>query len=66
MNDRRVIIWPYYTVKELSEEEAAKYRQMPVGLEQKSDVIRSVAEEDGNKYIFELNADGFEWTKVRA
>ena len=49
----------------LNDEEAAKYRKIPVGLTQNATVIRSVAEHDGVKSILEITADGFRRTKVK-
>lgn len=49
----------------LTEEEAQRYKDMPVGLSQSLDGIRSVAVKDSIKEIFELTADGFSRTRVK-
>ena len=63
---RKTDLWPFYTVTLLTEKEAERYRQMPVGIEQTAEEIRTVAEEEGLKQILEVTADGFSLTKVRA
>lgn len=45
--------------------EAEKYRNMPVGLYQSADVVRSVAVKDGIKQILELTAYGLSRTQVK-
>ena len=50
----------------LTPEEAETYRNMQNGINIDANVIRSVAEENGEKRILETTADGFSITSVKS
>lgn len=59
MEDKRVLYTNgFVTVSEMTDEEIAECRNMDVGVEQTSTMIRHVAEHEGKKYILEITANG--------
>ena len=53
-------------VRLLTPEEAEPYRNMQNGISVDANVIRSVAEENGEKRILETTADGFSITVLKS
>ena len=53
------------TISELTEDEAQKYREMSAGVQQEKDVIRWIADKDGERQILEQRADSFNRIRLR-
>lgn len=66
MDGEEKVISPLMRVTLLTESEAEKYREMPVGFSQDAHTLRTVAEKDGEKRILEITSEGFNITTVKS